>query len=799
MSTNNIQGNQVDSETQDMLRSFVSEAFDSLDTNEPTVEHLRNDDNSEYVNSIFRVFHTLKGLSGFFEMYVINRVTHEAETLLDIIRKQNRRQSEETITVVYQTFDFLRDLLQRVSADFTDQSGFNEAEDMIIILRDCIDKVKSDASGAAAQEAPATMPVPQPPPSPIQELHLDDVIDFSDTTPPVAPIQSSHIEEPVQAEEANEGEFDNLISDEMLDQYLVNASELIDTSEKNLLILEKETDNYALVQETFGAIHSLKGNSGFMGFGEIEEISMDMEMILDSIRSKSLEIEQNVITILLSNIETVRTRLAKIQEAAAKRHNADNAQHHEQPAQKPATAPAPPPKSPAPAPVPENIAPAAAEPAPRPAAPAPQPAAPVPTPAVNQPPLKKMEDTEPKEPKSPMQNMQRKDIRVETTKIDKLFDLVGELITIETMVTKNPDIVGLNIPNFHKSANMLNKIARELQEISMSIRMMPLEGQFNKMKRLVRDVSLKMNKKVNLVISGAETEMDKNVIDEIADPLVHILRNSLDHGIEAPEDRVAKGKDEIGNVSLSARYEGNEILIVVEDDGAGINRDVILRKAEEKGLLKVPAEQMKDKDVFALIFEPGFSTAAKVTDISGRGVGMDVVKKNIEKLRGSVDVASTLGKGSRITLRIPLTLAIMEAMLIRIGDAIFAMPILAIRESFRPNPSMISKTMDGLEVVKVREEIHPVVRIHEVFSIEPENRDLVDGILIITETRDRKICLFADEIVGQQQAVIKGLSDYIGKVPGITGCMIMGDGGIGLIIDIESLIELSQKNDNKSL
>ncbi len=800
MSTNNIQGNQVDSETQDMLRSFVSEAFDSLDTNEPTVEHLRNDDNSEYVNSIFRVFHTLKGLSGFFEMYVINKVTHEAETLLDIIRKQNRRQSEETITVVYQTFDFLRDLLQRVSADFTDQSGFNEAEDMIIILRDCIEKVKSDSSGASAEpptqvSMPAPAPAPQPV-APVPELNLDDVIDFSDnTSPAAAPVEEPQVE--AAAADMNAGEFDNLISDEMLDQYLVNASELIDTSEKNLLILEKETDNYALVQETFGAIHSLKGNSGFMGFGEIEEISMDMEMILDSIRSKSLEIEQNVITILLSNIETVRARLSKIQESASKRHNADNAPH-EQPAPKP-SAPAPKPAAPAPTATPNPTPSQQSAPAPAvsaaPAAPAP---APAPAPAhVTQPPAKKMDDSEPREPKAPMQNMQRKDIRVETTKIDKLFDLVGELITIETMVTKNPDIVGLNIPNFHKSANMLNKIARELQEISMSIRMMPLEGQFNKMKRLVRDVSLKMNKKVNLEISGAETEMDKNVIDEIADPLVHILRNSLDHGIESPEDRVAKGKDEIGNVSLSARYEGNEILIVVEDDGAGINRDVILRKAEEKGLLKVPPDQMKDKDVFGLIFEPGFSTAAKVTDISGRGVGMDVVKKNIEKLRGSVDVASTYGKGSRITLRIPLTLAIMEAMLIRIGDAIFAMPILAIRESFRPNPSMISKTMDGLEVVKVREEIHPVVRIHEVFDIEPENRDLVDGILIITETRDRKICLFADEIVGQQQAVIKGLSDYIGKVPGITGCMIMGDGGIGLIIDIESLIEISQKSDNK--
>ena len=404
-------------------------------------------------------------------------------------------------------------------------------------------------------------------------------------------------------------------------------------------------------------------------------------------------------------------------------------------------------------------------------------------------PVKKQDDLQ---STSQLSAIQKKDIRVETTKIDKLFDMVGELITIETMVTNNPDLKGLNLPNFNKSANMLNKITRELQEISMSIRMMPLEGLFNKMKRLVRDVSLKMNKKVNLLVSGQETEMDKNVIDEISDPLVHILRNAIDHGIELPEDRIAKGKEEIGTVSLSARYEGNEILIIVEDDGAGIKRDIVLKKAEEKGLLKGPPESMTDKEIFALVFEPGFSTAKQVTDISGRGVGMDVVKKNLEKLRGSIDVNSAPDKGSKITLRIPLTLAIMEAMVIRIGESKYALPILAIRESFRPQLEMVTITMDGLEVVKVREEILPVIRLHELFNVEPDSEELNQGILIIIEARDRKICLFADEIVGQQQAVIKGLSNYIGKVPGITGCMIIGDGGIGLILDIEGIINMAQ-------
>jgi two-component system chemotaxis sensor kinase CheA len=389
--------------------------------------------------------------------------------------------------------------------------------------------------------------------------------------------------------------------------------------------------------------------------------------------------------------------------------------------------------------------------------------------------------------------IKEKYIRVETSKIDKLFDLVGELITIESMVTHSPDLRGLYLQNFNKSASMLNKITRELQEISMSIRMMPLEGLFNKMKRLVRDVSLKMNKKVNFIVSGQETEMDKNVIDEIADPLVHILRNAIDHGIESVEDRIAKGKRETGNISLSARYEGNEILIIVEDDGAGISRDAIIRKTQEKGILKVAPETLSNKEVFALIFEPGFSTAQTITDISGRGVGMDVVKKNIEKLRGSVDINSVEGKGSKFTLRIPLTLAIMEAMLIRVGGSKFALPILSIRESFRPNPKSITITMDGLEVVKVRQEVFPIMRLHELFSLDSDSKMLDEGILIIIEERERKVCLFADEIVGQQQAVIKGFSDYIGKVPGVTGCMILSDGSIGLILDIESLIDMAEK------
>ncbi|MGE5479029.1 MAG: chemotaxis protein CheA [Chloroflexota bacterium] len=736
---NNPDRVQIDAESQEMIRSFVSEAFDSLDANEPMVEYLHQDDNAEHVNAIFRVFHTLKGLSGFFEMTVINRVTHEAETLLDVMRKQNQRQSEETISTIYSTFDFLRDLLQRVNTEWTDKSGEDEAEDMVVILRDAIERALSAPKELVIElDEPGARKPSEPAETPVKEEKAPDLPPFPE---------------------------------ELINQYLTSAYELLESAANNLMALEKDPENYELIGEIFGSVHSLKGNSGFMGLGDVEELAAEMEAILHSIRSRELEVEQNIITILLGNCEYIRAGIDKL--AASLRGFKGQEQPVEEPDNYPEEVP-PPDETPIMPDIPEEV----------------PPPAPVPEPDTGKPEAR-AKSTGAVSSQS-FQQLQRKDIRVETSKIDKLFDLVGELITIESMVTKNPDLAGLNLPNFTKSASQLNKITRELQEITMSVRMMPLEGLFNKMKRLVRDVSLKMGKKVNLEISGQETEMDKNVIDEISDPLVHILRNSIDHGIESPEKRIAAGKPETGSLELRARYEGNEILIIVRDDGAGISREKALAKAEAKGLLTQAADKMTDKEIYSLIFEPGFSTAEKVTDISGRGVGLDVVKKNMEKLRGSIDVSSVAGSGSVFTLRIPLTLAIMEAMLIRVGEARYALPLLSVTESFRATNSSITQTMDGLEIVRVRDEVMPVVRLHEFFGDAPDSERLEDGILIILESREKKVCMFADEILGQQQAVIKGLSDYIGKTPGITGCMILGDGSIGLILDIESIISLSE-------
>lgn len=394
---------------------------------------------------------------------------------------------------------------------------------------------------------------------------------------------------------------------------------------------------------------------------------------------------------------------------------------------------------------------------------------------------------------------ERSEIRVETSKLDRLFDLVGELVTMQTMAFNSPDIIGLPLPQFRKSAAMIGKITRQLQSVSMSMRMAPVEILFVKMRRVVREISGRVGKMVELQMNGADTEMDKNLIDLMFDALVHIIRNSIDHGIEFPHERRARGKSETGTIILSALYEGNDIVIAIRDDGGGLDRKRILQRASERGIAPQNTDALSDEEVWNFIFEPGFSTAEVVTDISGRGVGMDVVRQNIERLRGQIHVASRSGVGTTVTLRIPLTLASMDVMLIRVGSARYAIPLGSVRQSFRPRTGDITTTMDGLEVVRVREALYPILRLHEMFNQESDTTDVTGGILVIVESHTRKACIMVDEVLGQQQTVIKSLSQYIGTVSGLSGCMILSDGHIGLILDTEDLIRQAEERPRSSL
>lgn len=381
-------------------------------------------------------------------------------------------------------------------------------------------------------------------------------------------------------------------------------------------------------------------------------------------------------------------------------------------------------------------------------------------------------------------------ISVHVDKLDSLMDMVGELVIAEAMVTQNPELTELEIESVDKASRQLHKITREMQDMVMAIRMVPLSTTFMKMHRIIRDMSKKLQKHVVLDVYGEETEVDKNIIEKISDPLMHIIRNAIDHGIEDEADRLAAGKDAKGRVVLEARNSGSDVLVIIKDDGKGLDKERIYSKAYNQGLINREIEEMTDREIYNLILTPGFSTKEVVTEFSGRGVGMDVVAKNIESIGGSILVDSELGLGTTITLKIPLTLAIIEGMNIRVGDARFTIPIVTIKESFRPASGKVFMDTDDNEMIMVRGSCYPVIRLHDYYDIQTSVTDYEEGILIMVDEDDNSSCIFADELIGQQQVVVKALPEYVKKykkIEGLGGCTLLGDGSISLILDIGDL------------
>jgi two-component system chemotaxis sensor kinase CheA len=384
-------------------------------------------------------------------------------------------------------------------------------------------------------------------------------------------------------------------------------------------------------------------------------------------------------------------------------------------------------------------------------------------------------------------------IRVDTDKIDKLINLVGELVITQSMLSDLGARFEMGqMPVLLERMAQLERNTREIQERVMSIRMLPIGTAFSRFPRLVRDLSAKAGKKIQLVLSGEETELDKTVIESISDPLTHLVRNSADHGLEPPEERLDNNKPELGTIRLNAFHEGGSICITVEDDGRGLNRNKILAKAIKQGLIS-ENDKLPDDQIWSLIFKPGFSTAEKVTDISGRGVGMDVVKRNIEALGGTVSIKTTEGRGTIFTLKLPLTLAIIEGMTVRVGKETYIVPLLSILESIQPKIGMIKTVVGKGELINVRGTYLPIVRMYEVFSLQPEIIDPTRAILLILETEGEHVAVMVDEILGQQQVVIKSMEQNFRKVEGIAGATILGDGTVGFILDVRGLLEIARQ------
>ncbi len=568
-----------------------------------------------------------------------------------------------------------------------------------------------------------------------------------------------------EMETGAEGNNDSLeldITPEMASRFSQESIEIIDSAEQCLLKIEKEDkgNKKELIEEAFRCIHSFKGNCGFMQLEDLESLSHALENVLDTMRNDLEEATDQAIDILLQTIDVLREGLKqfnmdgekKIENCAlmkeflyelidekgasnAKEEKSDSAptskEQTELPKQKP------------------NL-------------------------------MKKQENGK---------KFSRRDIRVDVNKLDTLINLVGELVIAESMVLKNPLITDLEDENLERSIHHLQRVSSELQDVAMSVRMVPLASTFKKMIRLVHDLARKSEKKAEIEIIGEETEVDKNVIEEIGDPIVHIIRNSVDHGLESSKERLANGKEESGAITLEAKHEGGEVWITIKDDGKGLDRNKILKKAQERDLIEGDGKSLSDEDAFKLIFEPGFSTAAEITDISGRGVGMDVVKKNIENLNGRISLKSAPGEGTTVVLHIPLTLAIIDGMLVRVGSSQYTIPLLSIRESIRIDADKVTRTPDGNECVRVRNEIIPILRMHELYTRNTEATQIEKGILVIVESDSIPAALFVDEIIGQQEVVIKGLDSYLGNVRGVSGCTVLGNGEVSLITDVGALLK----------
>ncbi|KPK00550.1 MAG: hypothetical protein AMJ60_00780 [Desulfobacterales bacterium SG8_35] len=734
------------SENIEIIHEFSIEVRDLLEQLEPSIlelEKVCNDELTqdspeitEALNNIFRLFHSVKGSSGFLQLNNITETAHVAESLLDRLRSGTLTIVPGYIDLLCGACDFTHEALDYLDKHLDDEGMADKAGGLI-------ESFKKILSGEALPPTSASEKKDKESTAKNREPESDVLIDL-------------------------EQEPDNLKNPKIVEFFLQEAHELLQTIEQDLLGWIKVPDDKDLMNRLFGNIHSFKGNCGFMNLADPERLSHSMETLLEAVIN-GLEVDRtDVADLMLRHLTAFREvlddiadggtgrivgleeRLAPINDFIALGKEVEEEPEEEKPKLGEIL-------------VEEGI--------------------------VSPEELKEALESQ----KSKRPSAKKQDIRVSLEKLDTLINIIGEMVIAENMLVNNPDLAGLELENFSRAAQQMNKLVGELQEMATSIRLIPVAGVFSRMNRLVHDLARKSKKKIELQISGESTEVDRSVIENVVDPLTHLIRNAVDHGLESPEERLAAGKPETGVIRLSASHEEGDVMILIQDDGRGLNREKIIATAKKRGLIEGDGSTLSDDQVHNLLFRPGFSTAEKITEVSGRGVGMDVVLQNLKNIRGNVQLKSKPGEGTTVLLLIPLTMAIIDGMMVRVGKSLFIIPILSIRESICPAADAVTGTPDGQELVRIRDHLYPVVRLHTVYDLTPDNHELDKGILVVVEAQGRNVCLFVDEIVGQQQTVIKGLSDFIvktGNVRGVSGCTILGDGNVCLILDTHALVDV---------
>ncbi len=580
---------------------------------------------------------------------------------------------------------------------------------------------------------------------------------------------------------------------ELVSDFLVESREHLSTIENQLLTIERDPANADALNGIFRAFHTIKGLAGFLEFAHVQETAHEVETLLDKARNHELVITPPVVDVILEGADHLKTWMQYIDGAlgGTPQPEPGNAGPLIERIRRQAAGGAEPSQAPEAATsdlatLSEAIAVAEA-PAVAPAA-APASVNKTEASAGNVKAASRSGSAGPEagERATGANAGETRSVKVDTAKLDYLVDMVGEMVIAQSLIRHDPDMTKLKSPRLLRNVSQAARITAEVQKTAMAMRMLPIGQVFQRMNRLVRDLTRKSGKQAELEISGEETELDRTIVEELADPLMHMVRNSLDHGIEPPEERLAAGKPAQAKAILRAYHQGGNILIEVGDDGRGLNREKIVKKAKEKGLIE-HGDHMSDTDVFALIFEPGFSTADQITDISGRGVGMDVVKKQIQKLRGRIDIQSVRGQGTTFFLKLPLTLAIIDGLVIGVAEERYIVPISAVHETLRPAAGMISTLPSGSEVALIRGALLPIVRLNRRFGIEARSENIAESLLIICEGQGKRFCMTVDELIGKQEVVIKSLGKVFKNVPGIAGGAILGDGRVGLILDVEAI------------
>lgn len=737
-----MNADRITDDTRELLPDYLADARECLDAVSRILLAVdRGEEDPEHVTLLFRQMHIIKGGAGLMGFAQVGRLAHAAEDVLGAVKRGEAVFGPALASALLGVHDGLRALL-----DELESRG----------------ETATDPEGAmrALEAALSGQPVPAPSPGPA----------------PGAPALSP---QPASAPSAAGAE-----ADEVLREFFVESWELIDDLDQDLVALEERPGDRELLNKIFRAAHTLKGSSSFLGFQQISEVTHRVEDIFNKLRRDEMALQPEVMDVILEAVDRVR-RLLQAAQAGCPGPAVDDLLAALARAAEGGTPPS----------AASRVA--QAPPAPREAPRAPDSGAP---PAARA----SAEGRGASGPAAPAEAAGRspqgeQTIRVDVERLDSLMNLVGELVLAKNRLTRlrgqmEERLEGENlVEDLAETSSQIDLVASDLQLAVMKTRLVPIDKVFRKFPRMVRDLSRSLGKEMRLEIQGENTELDKSVVEVIGDPLVHLIRNAADHGVEGPEARAAAGKAREGRIRLAACHEGNHIVVTVEDDGKGMDPEVLKRKAVEKGLVSAQeAASMTPKEAFNLIFAPGFSTAQVVTNVSGRGVGMDVVKTNIAQLNGLIDIDSTLGGGTRVDVRIPLTLAIIQALLVRTGAEVYAVPLVSVVETVRVEPQEI-KTVDRSPVLRLRDRVVPLLRTDQIFGIPTARKEKGREYVVILGMAEKRVGLVVDALVGEEEVVIKSLGSYLTDTPGIAGATIRGDGRVTLIVDVNQLLTLAAR------